>query len=236
MKEAKFTELVNLYFDREISSVEIELLREELAVCPARKAELESRFQLHRAMCIAVAPEALKVAEFRVLAAKKTSQASRLTAWLLGCGIAASVGAAFVLLNPVIREASSVASAEEHTEMLHTEMLHTEMLQSDIKRFAATQGTADSRRGSLASQLRLMGLTPALAPLEPQLSTVDVEALLQREARRQHQIDRINQYQAYSVMPEQPLFEPLPQSDWESQPQQPQQQWSAGFQSSLASF
>jgi hypothetical protein len=231
MKEAKFTELVNLYFDREISSVEIELLREELAVCPARKAELESRFQLHRAMCIAVAPEALKVAEFRVLAAKKTSQASRLTAWLLGCGIAASVGAAFVLLNPVIREASSVASAEEHTEMLQTEML-----QSDMKRFAATQGTADSRRGSLASQLRLMGLTPALAPLEPQLSTVDVEALLQREARRQHQIDRINQYQAYSVMPEQPLFEPLPQSDWESQPQQPQQPWSAGFQSSLASF
>jgi hypothetical protein len=228
MKEAKFTELVNLYFDREISSVEIELLREELAGCPARKAELESRFQLHRAMCIAVAPEALKVAEFRVLAAKKTSQASRLTAWLLGCGIAASVGAAFVLLNPVIREASSVASAEKHTEMLQIEML-----QSDMKRFAATQGTADSRRGSLASQLRLMGLTPALAPLEPQLSTVDVEALLQREARRQHQIDRINQYQAYSVMPEQPLFEPLPQSDWESQPQQ---QWSAGFQSSLASF
>ena len=223
MKESKFTELVNLYFDREISSVEIELLREELAVCPARKTELESRYQLHRAMCVAVAPEALKVAEFRVLAAKKTARASRLMAWLLGCGIAASVGAAFVLLNPVIREASSVASAEEQTEILQT----------DMKRFAATQGTAESRRGSLASQLRLIGLTPALAPLEPQLSTVDVEALLQREARRQHQIDRINQYQAYSVLPEQRLFEPLPQSDWESQPQQ---QWPAGFLSSLAGF
>ena len=223
MKESKFTELVNLYFDQEISSVEIELLREELAVCPARKAEFESRYRLHQAMRIAVAPEALEVAEFRVLAAKKTSQASRLTAWLLGFGIATCMTTAFVLLRPVIREASSVASVGELTEML----------QSDMKRFAATQDTAGSRRGSLASQLRLMGLTPGLAPLEPQLSSVDVEALLQRETRRQREIDRINQYQAYSAIPEQRLFQPLPQAARELQPQQ---RWPAGFQSSLASF
>jgi len=223
MKESKFTELVNLYFDQEISSVEIELLREELAVCPARKAEFESRYRLHQAMRIAVAPEALEVAEFRLLAAKKTSQASRLTAWVLGFGIATCVTAAFVLLRPVIREASSVASVGELTEML----------QSDMKRFAATQGAAGSRRGSLASQLRLMGLTPGLAPLEPQLSSVDVEALLQRETRRQREIDRINQYQAYSAIPEQRLFQPLPQAARELQPQQ---RWPAGFQSSLASF
>ncbi len=223
MKESKFTELVNLYFDQEISSVEIELLREELAVCPARKAEFESRYRLHQAMRIAVAPEALKVAEFRVLAAKKTSQASHLTAWILGFGIAACVSAAFVLLRPVIREVSSVASVGELTEML----------QSDMKRFAATQGTGAARRGSFASQLRLMGLTPELAPLEPQLSSVDLEALLQRETRRQREIDCINQYQAYSAMPEQRLFEPLQQPTRELQPQQ---RWPAGFQSSLASF
>ena len=223
MKESKFTELVNLYFDQEISSVEIELLREELAVCPARKAEFESRYRLHQAMRIAVAPEALKVAEFRVLAAKKTSQASHLTAWILGFGIAACVSAAFVLLRPVIREVSSVASVGELTEML----------QPDMKRFAATQGTGAARRGSFASQLRLMGLTPELAPLEPQLSSVDLEALLQRETRRQREIDCINQYQAYSAMPEQRLFEPLQQPTRELQPQQ---RWPAGFQSSLASF
>ena len=223
MKESKFTELVNLYFDREISPAEIEMLREELAVCPARKAEFESRYRLHQAMRIAVAPEALKVAEFGILAAKKTSQASRLTAWVLGFGIATCMTTAFVLLRPVIREASSVASAGELTEMR----------QSDMKRFAATQGTAGSRRGSLASQLRLMGLTPELVPLEPQLSSVDVEALLQRETRRQREIDRINQYRAYSAMSEQRLFEPLPSPtrEW-----QPQQRWPAGFQSSLVSF
>lgn len=223
MKESKFTELVNLYLDQEISSVEIELLREELAVCPARKAELESRYRLHQAMRIAVAPEAAKEAELRVLTVKKASQASRLTAWLLSFGIAACVCAAFVLFRPVIREASSVAPGEELTEIL----------QSDMKRFAATQGAGESRRGSLASQLRLMGLTPALSPLKPQLSTVDVEALLQREARRQREIDRINQYQAYSAMPEQRLFEPSPHAARELQ--SPQRQ-PAVFQSSLASF
>ena len=78
-----------------------------------------------------------------------------------------------------------------------------------------------------------MGLTPALAPLKPQLSAVDVEALLQREARRQREIDRINQYQAYSAMPEQRLFQPLPQAARELQPPQRRP---VVFQSSLASF
>ena len=44
MKESKFTELVNLYFDQEISSVEIELLREELAV---HRREVETALSLH---------------------------------------------------------------------------------------------------------------------------------------------------------------------------------------------
>ncbi|MBT4757364.1 MAG: hypothetical protein HOO08_03110 [Opitutae bacterium] len=223
MNESKFTELVNLYFDQEISSVEIESLREELAVCPARKAEFASRYRLHQAICIAVAPEASRVAELRVLTAKKTSQASRLTLWLLGFGIAGCVSVAFVLFSPVIREASSVAPSEELAEVL----------QSDMKCFAATQGAGGSRRGSLASQLRLMGLTPALAPLKPQLSTVDVEALLQREASRQREIDRLSQYQAYSAMPEQRLFEPLPQA---ARVLQSPQLRPAVFQSSLARF
>lgn len=223
MNEAKFTELVNLYFDREISSTEIELLREELAACPTRKCEFEARYRLHQAMRMAVAPQALEVAQFRELAAKKTTRASRLTIWVLGTGVAACVSVAFVLLRPVIRESSSVATAGEPTEVAR----------SDLERFAATQDASESRRGSLASQLRLMGLTPEIAPVEHQLSSVDVEALRQREARRQHEIDRINQYKAYSAMPEQRLFESLERPTRESQAQQ---RLPAGFQSSLASF
>lgn len=225
MNEAKFTELVNLYFDREISSVEIGLLREELAASPVRKNEFEARYRLHQAMRMAVAPEALEVAQFRELTAKKTTRASRLTIWVLSSGIAACVSVGFVLLRPVLEESSSVASAEELTELAR----------SGMERFAATQEPGESRRGSLASQLRLMGLTPEIAPVECQLSSVDVEALRQREARRQHEIDRMNQYEAYSAMPEPRLFESLEHPTRESQSQQ-QQRWPAGFQRSLASF
>ncbi|GEM_PF-472284 len=223
MKESKFTELVNLYFDQEISSVEIKLLREVLAVCPVRKADFESRYRLHQAMRIAVAPEALKAAEFRILAAKNISQVSRLTALILGFGITACVSAVFILLRPVIQEVSSVAAIGEQTEML----------QSDMKRFATNSGLDGARRGSLASQLRLVGLTPELVPLEPQLSSLDLEALLQREAQRQLAIDRINRYRAYSVIPEQQFLEPLQQP---ARDLPPQQRWPAGFQNSLASF
>ena len=223
MTEAKFTELVNLYFDREISSAEVELLREELVACPSRKCEFEARHRLHQAMRLAVAPEALEVAQFRELTVKKTIRASRLTVWVLGAGVAACVSVACVLLRPVIEESVSIASAEEVTDLAR----------SDMERFAATQGSTASRRGSLTSHLRLMGLTPEMAPVERQLSRVDVEALRQREARRQYEIDRINQYKAYSAMPEQRLFESLERPVVrESQTQR----WPAGFQSSLASF
>ena len=223
MNESKFTELVNLYFDQEISSIEIELLREELAASPARKSEFEARYHLHQAMRMAVAPQALEVAQFRELTAKKTTRASHLTIWVLGSGVAACVSVGFVLLRPVIRESSSVVAVEEFTEMAR----------SDMDRYAATQGTGETRRGSLTSQLRLMGLTPEMAPVERQLSSVDVEALRQREARRQHEIDRMNQYKAYSAMPEAQLFESL-EHPVVRESQAPR--WPSGFQSSLASF
>jgi hypothetical protein len=222
MNEAKFTELVNLYFDREISSGEVELLREALAASPDRKREFEARYRLHQAMRMAVAPEAQEVAQFRELIAEKTTRASRLTAWVLGSGVAACVTFGVVLFRPVLQESSSLATAEELTEVAR----------SDMKRFAATQEPAQSRRGSLASELRLMGLTPEMAPAKRQLSGVDVEALRQREARRQLEIERINQYKAYSAMPEPRLFESLERPAREPQTQR----WPAGFQSSLASF
>ncbi len=222
MNEAKFTELVNLYFDREISSAELELLREALAVSPTRKCEFDARYRLHQAMRMAVAPQALEVAQFRELAAKKTTRASRLTVWVLGSGVAACVTFGVVLLRPVIRESASVATAEELAEVAR----------SDMARFAATRGPAESRRGSLASELRLMGLTPEMAPAERQLRGVDVEALRQREARRQREIERMNQYKPYSAMPETQLFEHLERPVREPQAQR----WPAGFQSSLASF
>lgn len=223
MNEAKFTELVNLYFDEEISPAEIELLREALADVPERKREFERRYRLHQAMRMAVAPEVKVVEQFRELAAKKTTRASRLTIWVLGTGVAACVTLGIVLIKPVVQESAGLAIAEELAELAR----------ADIARFAATHhGVSQSRRGSLASELRLMGLTPEMAPANRQLRGVDVEALRQREARRLREIDRINQFKAYSAMPELLLFESLQRPVRESHGQR----WPAGFQSSLASF
>ena len=224
MNDAKFTELVNLYFDREITSGDLEWLQQELAATPARKREFEARFRLHQAMRMAVASEVEQVAQFRELGARKASQASRLTALVFGSGLAACAAVGFILFNPVIRESEAVATEDEVSGLER----------SDMQRFAAANQThSEGRHGSLASHLRLLGLTPNLAPAERQLSGVDHEALRQREARRQYEIDRINQFKDFSAMPEPRLFESL--NDDAVRAAQPQR-WPAGFKSSLASF
>jgi hypothetical protein len=223
MNDAKFTELVNLYLDREISSADITLLRDALIASPARKREFEARARLHQAMRIAVAPEARQVAHYRELIVQKTIRASRITIGVLGSGIAACMIFGVVLLRPVIQESSSVIAKDEFSEIAV----------SDIARFAASKGHSEWRRGSLASELRLMGLTPDSAPIERQLRGVDVEALRQREARRQREIERMNQYQSYMVMPESRLFESVGPPVGKPHTMH---DWPVGFESSLASF
>ncbi|MGC6424693.1 MAG: hypothetical protein ACON4O_06880 [Lentimonas sp.] len=54
MTEEKFSELVNLYLDKEISSEGIELLKAELGENPDRKNEFQERCRLHQAMRLAM--------------------------------------------------------------------------------------------------------------------------------------------------------------------------------------
>ena len=223
MSDTEFLELVNSYFDREITSADLRWLQQELAANPARKREFDARFRLHQAMRMAVASEVEQVAELRELGARKTAQASRLTALVFGSGVAACAAVGFVLFKPVLREPQALATEGEISELER----------SDVERYAATQSVHESRRGSLASHLRLLGLTPEMAPDGRHLRGVDHEALRRREARRQYEIDRINQFKDFSAMPEPRLFESL--DDSSSRDVHPQG-WPAGFKSSLASF
>ena len=222
MNEAKFTELVNLYFDQELSSLEIEWLRNELADNPDRRREFEARYRLHQGMRVALAADALKGEQLRARVARKTFHAAGLAAWVFGSGVAACVTLGILVLRPALQDTAGDATADGGAEMARV----------DMDRFAATRAAGEARRGSLISELRLMGLTPEMAPVGRQLRTVDVEALRQREARRLRMIERINQYKAYSAMPEPQLFESLGRSTRET----PAQRWPAGFRSSLASF
>jgi hypothetical protein len=223
MNEAKFTELVNLYFDHELSPRELEWLRDELAANPDRRREFEARYRLNQGMRVALAADALKDEQLRARAARKTFHAAGLAAWVVGSGIAACVTLGVLVLRPALQEQGSAAGADAFAEVARADMDH----------FAAARAAGDARHGSLVAELRLMGLTPEMVPVERQLHTVDVEALRQREARRQRVIEGINQYQAYSAMPETPVLESLPQP---MQRRSPAQRWPAGFHSSLASF
>lgn len=60
MTEEKFTELVNLYLDKEISQTELSDLKAELARNSKRKEEFAERCRLHQAMRMALDPESAK--------------------------------------------------------------------------------------------------------------------------------------------------------------------------------
>lgn len=60
MREEKFTELVNLYLDKEISDRGLAELKAELAHNAERKAEFAERCRLHQAMRLALNPAAAK--------------------------------------------------------------------------------------------------------------------------------------------------------------------------------
>jgi len=57
MTEDKFTELTNLYLDKEISEKQIAELEAELAVNSQRQAEFRERCRLHQAMRLALDPD-----------------------------------------------------------------------------------------------------------------------------------------------------------------------------------
>lgn len=58
MTEEKFTELVNLYLDKELSDRGLAELKAELAADAGRKAEFRERCRLHQAMRLALDPQA----------------------------------------------------------------------------------------------------------------------------------------------------------------------------------
>ncbi|HAV12908.1 MAG TPA: hypothetical protein DCX06_05365 [Opitutae bacterium] len=54
MTEERFSELVNLYLDKEISAEDLDLLKAELAENSERKSEFQERCRLHQAMRLAM--------------------------------------------------------------------------------------------------------------------------------------------------------------------------------------
>ncbi len=140
MTEEKFTELVNLYLDKEISAEDRELLQSELAADPQREAAFNERVRLHRATRMALSPESRRRRSpqgqrkssgqrSRRSRGSKSSRSetrirrvdeqvavpavSHFPRWMLGSGLAASLLLAALLLPGVFRDTVDVASQPE---------------------------------------------------------------------------------------------------------------------------
>jgi len=269
MTEEKFTELVNLYLDKEISDSELAELKAELAANAERKAEFRERCRLHQAMRLALNPQASSrrstSGRTRSSKSRRSSAASgarsdaprvrrrassgamvstRVEAheethasfprWILGSGLAACFVLGFVLLPPVFRDTTSVASQPALEGVEADELVEEDPLdnigRAELRRFASIQEQrAANRRASLAAQLRLMGLRPELTPEEKELRSVNLVATRPASPPRSN-AELLDEVQKISPMPAPQILRA------DSMASESTARWPGGFQSSLASF
>jgi hypothetical protein len=230
MTDDKFTELVNLYFDSEISSVDSKWLQDELSSNPARKREFEERHHLHQAMRMALNQSACAP---RSAATQPSPMAIRLPVWILASGLAACFSIGFVVLTPVLLEDSARMMARSVNMEIVGEDELPELGQVEMARYTAIQQQAERSRGSLTAQLRLLGLHPEMTPQERQLQGVDMAALSSRNESASREVDLLNQISAESALDRPQLFEALNRPIRE---EHNASRWPSGFGSSLASF
>ena len=223
MNESKFKELVNLYFDREISAAELECLKQELATRADRRREFQARYRLHRAICTALHSENPQASPIRAVSTDcKNVKDSWMPKILFGLGVAACFMMVFAVSALILRESSNTVNQI---------MAAISDSSADLKDLENSESGL-SQRLNLSSQLRLAGLTPDIAPPSHMVNTIDSEALRQRKERFLDVIAEVNRHKIYSSMPVAQLVEPY-ESVYESTIDN---HWPVGFKSSLASF
>ena len=246
MTDEKFTELVNLYFDKEISADELKQLKSEVAACPHRKQAFAERYRLDRAMRLALEPERSQrrrrgshrsgSGSYTDAGSSRVGSAgsSPLTRWLLGSGLAASLALGLILLPPLFREANDSAAQPGWGGSRERNLPEQDPLQSvgysELQRYAERrQGRESERYASLVAQMRLMGLRPELTPRHKELRDVNLAAAYQPK-QRASQAELLRRVQRLQAIPEPKLlrFDDM-DNNFESS-------WSGGFEVSPARF
>jgi hypothetical protein len=251
MTEEKFTELVNLYLDKEISERGLADLQSELADNDQREALFQERCRMHQAIRLAMNPgKSNRSGSRRSSRSGQPSQPRRAAStstrvddatfvstvprWIMGTGVAACFALGITLLIPVFRDTTEFASQPELEGVKSDELVEEDPLdrigRNEMRRFASIQDQrAANRRASIAAQLRLMGLRPEFTPDEKHLRPVSVAATHRPEPARSH-ADLLAEVQKISAMPATKILRV------ESLQAEPPLRWPSGFQSSLASF
>lgn len=252
MTDEKFTELVNLYFDKEISAEGLRRLKAEIAACPERKRAFAERCRLDKAMRLAFAPRGqgsrrtstrrrfksrsasavTRRPHFEASARSFSGRGASLPRWVLGSGLVASLVVAAILLTPVFRD-TVAPGAQPALVGLDREELQdplASLSNSELRRYAAAQEQAKGQsHASLVAQMRLMGLRPELTPQNKELREVGLPA--HYEPKHQvSQAELFQRIQAQRAIPEPSLLR------YQEVEQQFMPNWPEGFQSAPVRF
>ena len=239
MTEDKFTELVNLYLDQEISDCGLAQLKSELAANAERKDDFAGSCRMHLAMRMALNPQSPKRSyEFWRNESNSLSPSSyKVTTfprWIMGTGFAAILALSFALLMPVFQDTPAVSSQTTPNGVEVEDPFEDDLLDrighQEIRRFANVQAQLKAnQQASLATQLRLLGLSPEFTPKKKQLQFISAAATLRPVVVRDH-TELLAEVQKMTDMSPPQIFRVESMQSEASAP------WPGGFQSSLASF
>lgn len=251
MTDEKFTELVNLYFDREISAEDLNQLKAEIAARPDRKQIFAERCRLDKAMRLALAPRgqgsrrtssrrsksrsrsgATRSPRVEASARRSSGAGSSLPRWVLGSGLVASLALGLMLLTPVFRD-TITPGAQPALVGVDLEELQDPLAslgKSELRRYAAAQQQTEVKyHTSLVAQMRLMGLRPELTPEDKQFQEVGLPA--HYEPKHQvSQAELFQRIQAQKAIPEPSLLR------LQEVEQHPAATWPEAFQAAPVGF
>lgn len=218
MTESRFSDLVNLYLDEELSSQERMELEQVLLKSPERRKEFDARLRLHAAMRQAFLSPQERALERM---AKEPIQRRKLFKWaLFPIGMAASVLVGFLLAaNMIVKSSDSVSDA------FLSDFGVSESSQDHlIGDYFPPQSESSS---SVAAHLRLLGLRPGMVEETSSLSAVDMVAYREAQQARLKLINSLRPAGYATSMESSAKFKLS---------SQPQQALSGEFGFSLANF
>lgn len=263
MTDEKFTELVNLYFDKEISAEDLKRLKSEIATCPERKRAFAERSRLDKAMRLALEPKSSRSRRSHTDRSSRRSHSGRssrssrsrsgpttkiseyeafarargrasLPRWFLGSGLAACLVLGVILLSSVFQDTTDPDAQPELVGVSEREL--------GLQDAAESLGREELRRYVDVQKQREAKYHASLIAqmrlmgLRPELTPADKqlrEVRLAALPESKHKVNQAELFQRIQGMKAMPDPELLRIEDWESISKPV---WSGSFESSLVGF
>ncbi|MFT4901654.1 MAG: hypothetical protein ACI81V_000928 [Lentimonas sp.] len=227
MTEARFSELVNLYLDDEISREELSEFSLELANRADRKLEFQKRCRLHQALRLVFDPD--------VSSRAAVTQSSRWGYLLGGMGLAACFTMSAFLVQPFWSSAvDTVALPLNDLGDLRAEVEDLAAVPAaNLERLVRSKSPlSGAGHASLTAHLRLLGLQPGIVTSERSMYAVQHASLQPRDTQAR-ELERFKQWPQHRSMPEAQVYT---ETQYSGSTAEFESRRSEGFHSTLAGF